>query len=57
MIKAVTIDKTKYEPFAIDIMKKELQKRNVNHELIGRFQTEHLGKDISVIWGRTKLTI
>ena len=38
-------------------MKKELQKRNVNDELIGKFQTEHLGKDIGPTSRQAKLPL
>jgi hypothetical protein len=57
LMKAVTIDKTKYEPFAIDIMNKELRKRNVNNEPIGKFQIEHLRKEIEPTSKQAKLPL
>lgn len=54
-MKAVTIDKTKYEPFAIDIMNKELGKRNVNRDPEGKFQMEHVGEEIEPTCRQAKL--
>ncbi len=44
LIKAITVDKTKYEPFAIDLMSREIQKRNVKKEEIAEFEETFLGK-------------
>jgi len=41
LVKAVTIDKKNYEPSAIDIMKKELQKRGVSNQDLATFQDSY----------------
>jgi transposase-like protein len=45
LIKAITVDKTKYEPFAIDLMSREIQKRNVKKEEIVNFERNLLEKE------------
>jgi hypothetical protein len=45
LMKAVTVDKTKYESFAIDLMNREMQKRNVKKEEIAKFEKEFLEKE------------
>ena len=42
LIKAVTVDKANYEPFAIDLMNMEIQKRRVSKEEIANVGKELL---------------
>lgn len=45
LLKAVTIDKAKYEPFAVDMMNKELEKKHVRKEEIAQFEKNFLEKE------------
>lgn len=45
LMRAVTVDKTKYESLAIDLMNREIQKRNVKREEIAKFEKEFLEKE------------
>lgn len=38
LIKAVTIDKANYEPLALDLINREIQKRKVKKEKITKFE-------------------
>lgn len=44
LIKAVTIDKANYEPHAIDLMNREIQKRKVKKDEITKFEQNILEK-------------
>lgn len=42
LMRAVTFDRTNYEPIAIEVMNMELQKRNIKNEEINNFQKDYL---------------
>jgi DNA-directed RNA polymerase subunit M/transcription elongation factor TFIIS len=44
-MKATTVDKLNYEPIAIEVIIKELQKRNVNNQEINEFHKRYLQEE------------
>jgi hypothetical protein len=49
LIRALTIDKGNYEPNAIEVMKMEVQKRNIKDEDINDFQKEYLKEEEALL--------
>jgi len=45
LMKAVTVDKAKYEPIAINLINMEIQKRNINKKEIAQFEKNLLEKE------------
>lgn len=49
LIKAVTVDKDNYDPVALDIMNRELKKRDIDNRSKDEFQKTHLQEKQAVL--------